>query len=605
MTKDTTVLGEFVGNRVAEILHTTSTDQWYHVKSKENIADLGTRENATANDMNEKSCWQKGPEWMYLQSNQWPIDQDVGRSVIPEEFLIRQRLLIAAVTNISEPIIDFETLKGKSFNFVQNLTARVLRICKNKSFKNSTITPTDRKDAEIFMLKSSMTHTNKMLSEGKLDSLRPEKTADGIIQLGGRSLEGLKEFYGQRNYPILAVKDPIAYIWMKTVHEEDHTGVTRTVAKSRRSYWIVNARKLATKIRHHCYKCRLTDKIMAQQLMAPLPNARQMISPTFHEVSLDLFGPFEIRDTVKKRCRKKVWGMIIDCLVTRAVHIDITEDYSMDGVIETLRKFIALRGCPAVIHSDKGSQLTSASKVFENWTNARNIRWLVVPAEAQHQNGTSESLIKSIKRSLNIVIGSNVLSFSGLQMVFYEVADVINSRPIGVVSGSDPTQPEAITPNHLILGRSTSEIVTGSVDMTRDINKRVSFLNSLVKEWWQIWYESVLPSLVPSYKWLQRHRNVKIGDICLIKYANELKARYRLGKVHVVKRSADGHVRSVRIMYKNPGESIFREVDRPIHGIAIIVPIEEQASDIVSSLDPKAADFEPMDNTSAKNLDMR
>ena len=335
---------------------------------------------------------------------------------------------------------------------------------------------------------------------------------------------------------------------------------------------------------------------MAQQLMAPLPTARQVMPPTFHEISLDLFGAFEIRDTVKKRCRKKVWGLIINCLVTRAVHIDVTEDYGMEAVIETLRKFIALRGCPVAIHSDKGSQLTSASNVIEKWAVTRDIKWTAVPAEGQHQNGTSESLIKSIKRSLTIVLGSNVLSFSGLQMIFYEVADMINSRPIGVITGSDPTQPEAITPNHLILGRSTSKVVSGYVDTTRDVNKRVDFLNTLVKEWWRIWYESVLPSLVPSYKWLQRHRNVKVGDICLIKYANELKARYRLGKVHNVKTSADGLVRSVKLLYKNPGESIHREVDRPIHGIAVIVPIEEQTCE--SNLNPSAEEFVPTNYSS-------
>ena len=235
----------------------------------------------------------------------------------------------------------------------------------------------------------------------------------------------------------------------------------------------------------------------------------------------------------------------------------------------------------------------SAANVFENWAVTHDIKWVTVPAEGQHQNGTSESLIKSIKRSLSIAIGPNVLSFSGLQMIFYEVADVINSRPIGVVTGSDPTQPEAITPNHLILGRSTSKAVTGHVEKIHDVNKRIAFQNALVKDWWKIWYESVLPSLVPSYKWRQRYRNVKIGDICLIKYANEMKARYRLGKVENVKKGKDGHVRSVTLKYKNQGENTYREVDRPIHGIAVIVPIEEQSCVTKSNLDPTANEFKP------------
>ena len=47
-------------------------------------------------------------------------------------------------------------------------------------------------------------------------------------------------------------------------------------------------------------------------------------------------------------------------------------------------------------------------------------------------------------------------------------------------------------------------------------------------------------------------------------------------------------------MYKNPSEKVFREVDRPIHGIAVIVPIEEQVHELSSNLDPKADEFKPL-----------
>ena len=105
------------------------------------------------------------------------------------------------------------------------------------------------------------------------------------------------------------------------------------------------------------------------------------------------------------------------------------------------------------------------------------------------------------------------MTFSGLQMIFFEVANLVNSRPIGVVSGSDPLQPSPTTPNHLILGRATPEVVQGSYDESRNVNKRFRFVQTLVDEWWKSWYETELPSLVSRYKWHQRHRNVQIGDI--------------------------------------------------------------------------------------------
>ena len=333
------------------------------------------------------------------------------------------------------------------------------------------------------------------------------------------------------------------------------------------------------------------DKELAKQEMALLPTSRQTMSPISHCVSLDLFGYFEIKDTVKGRTKKKVWGVIINCLSTRALYIDTTEDYGTEAVLQVLRRFISLRGSPSSIFSDKGSQLGAAADELKAWAVARKIDWSMAPAEGQHQNGASEALIKSVKRSLTHTIGQSVLTFAELQTVFFEVADVINSRPIGIVSGSDPMQPAPITPNHLILGRATSEAVQGSLCNTNNVNKRFRFIQTLVDDWWKRWYESVLPSLVPSYKWFQRHRNVKVGDVCLIKYKNPVKAQYKLGRVTQVKKGIDGLVRTVTLAYKNANETVHREVDRPIHGIAVIVSIEEQSGTI--TLNPRANEFIP------------
>ena len=185
-------------------------------------------------------------------------------------------------------------------------------------------------------------------------------------------------------------------------------------------------------------------------------------------------------------------------------------------------------------------------------------------------------------------------------MVLFEVANTINSRPIGVISGSDSVSPDPITPNHLILGRSTSSIASGPFDCTKNVNKRYEFLQKLATDWWERWYQTVLPSLVPSYKWLQRHRDVKVGDICLIQYKKDVRATYRLGKVVEVQLGVDGHVRKVMLQYKLPNEKMHRFVDRPIHGIAVVVPIEEQniknpeeSVNLRAMLNPEANEFHP------------
>ena len=105
----------------------------------------------------------------------------------------------------------------------------------------------------------------------------------------------------------------------------------------------------------------------------------------------------------------------------------------------------------------------------------------------------------------------------------------------------------------------------------------------------------MLPSLVPCYKWMQRHRNVCVGDVCLIRYNKDKRATYRLGRVTEVKAGSDGLVRKVLLVYKLPDERNFRSVERPIHGIAVIVPIEEQPEQF--QLNPGADEFVPSGNS--------
>ena len=71
-----------------------------------------------------------------------------------------------------------------------------------------------------------------------------------------------------------------------------------------------------------------------------------------------------------------------------------------------------------------------------------------------------------------------------------------------------------------------------------------------------------------------------------------MRGTYKLGRVKYVKESIDGNVRSVTLDYKNQSEKVFREVEHPIPGILVIVPIEEQIGPN-PLLYPGAEDFVP------------
>ena len=163
----------------------------------------------------------------------------------------------------------------------------------------------------------------------------------------------------------------------------------------------------------------------------------------------------------------------------------------------------------------------------------------------------------------------------------------MNMRPLGVLPNADDDVLEPLTPNHLLLGRSGRDVPVANDDRQASLPVRYRYVLRLTEDWWQRWTELVYPTLVPSYRWLQRHRSVKVGDVCLMKYAKMAKGSYRLCGVEVeeVKESrSDGLVRRAIVVYKNPGAKEFKKMDWPIQSLVlvVIVPIEEQIGETVN-----------------------
>ena len=130
-------------------------------------------------------------------------------------------------------------------------------------------------------------------------------------------------------------------------------------------------------------------------------------------------------------------------LATRAVHVDVSPDYSTEKFLMVLRRFVSIRGYPSKLYSDNGAQLVAAnkelkkvvkdldSKSLQQFGVTQGLKWIFSSADAPWQNGISEALIKSVKRAITLAIGESVMTFSELQTVCFEAANLINERPIG------------------------------------------------------------------------------------------------------------------------------------------------------------------------------
>lgn len=594
---------EFVGTRVGEIKSKSDPEkEWYWVPTDCNLADMGTRSNVKPEDIAPGSDYQDGMQWMRGELESWPVSQTPGKA--PDEELIAAAKV--HITNISSPEVismnRFSNLNlalktvGIVFQFLENL--------KNK--KRNALKPENIVRAENYLLHLSQDKIREDFKKKELTSLAPmvqeAESKDGrfvnLVVCSGRLGEQMRIGYDKPTLPILDMKSKLALLYMKRAHQEDHSGMDRTLQRSRKDVWIIQGRRLSKKICKDCFKCRLRNRVLERQVMAPLHESRLPPAPIFDSTAVDLFGPLKIRDTVKKRVSKDVWGVLFCCTVTSAIHLEVTENYSCDQFLLCLKRFLNMRGTPSRFQSDPGSQLMAAAievgnwdfSNIEEWSTQRRINWHKIPTNSQHFNGTAESMIKVTKVQLNNLIRSRNLTKGEMDTIFSDVMQIVNSRPLMTRAGSDPLSGGPITPLHLMGGRATINTPLVRFNGKAGLTRRLAFLEDLKTEFWTKWMAQVFPHLVPSYKWKKEYRDVQEGDVVLMKTESELQDRYKLAIVKTAFKDKDGHVRRVILSYKNVDgdlsykKYVSKETERSIHNIVVITPVDWMEEDIETAV---------------------
>ena len=117
--------------------------------------------------------------------------------------------------------------------------------------------------------------------------------------------------------------------------------------------------------------CHIEKAKLTKQKMGQLPLERTAFrSLPWPVIFLDLLSPTTVKAMVSKRSRMKVWPLLMVCQVTGTIHMDVMHDYSTTTFLLQWRRFVALRGVPALVVSDQGSQLMSKeNKESISWKN--------------------------------------------------------------------------------------------------------------------------------------------------------------------------------------------------------------------------------------------
>ncbi|GFW66194.1 integrase catalytic domain-containing protein [Trichonephila clavipes] len=528
-------LKTFVANRVSKIHQLSSRDQWHHIASEQNPADVLSRR-LLPEELRDDSLWWHGPELLQSTYSTTVIAEPTQRDGFDCELRVSERTLETSLLN-SKNFDFFNHLMDLSNNYfkiihIVSYIYRFIENCRSKVKKRGPLTTSEVNDAETWLIKQDQSGINLSDPSGNLKSLNIFQDDKGILRVGGR-LEKASIPYSQKHPAILAKNSKLSKIYFITLHKKlFHVGPQGLLNAVRLRFWALGGRNLARKTVHTCVVCFKCKPIPSSQIMGNLPYERVNMAPPFSITGLDLGGPYFVTyKHQRKGVLNKIYVCVCICFVTRAIHLEILSDLTSDAIIATLKRFMSRRGKCSKIFTDNATNFVGANsqlKVFYKTLNfpdqnlaayftEEGIEWNFIPPRAPHMGGLWEAGIKSVKYHLKRALGRSRLTYEEFETVIIQVEGILNSRPLTPIS-NDFDNFEVLTPAHFLIGRSINSILEPLVINISDNRlSRWQRTTKVIQVVWKKWSTDYLNTLQQRGKWMIEKDNVMCGTMVIVK----------------------------------------------------------------------------------------
>ncbi|XP_055918440.1 uncharacterized protein LOC129950533 [Eupeodes corollae] len=528
---------QYVAFRVSEILELTDVTEWRWIPTHMNVADEATKWQRPP-EFKSTSRWFNGPTFLKSTIDEWPQEVIVGSTI--EEL----KTHFVSVHNIGQENI-FRSHEISTWRKLLRSTAYALRFVNNTSTRrNKTLKVSgpllrsELQSAENALVREAqkcvyaeeiadLTMNRGVERSSPLFNLNPFLDENHLIRANGRI--SLKQELNQdlRLPVILPRYHRITVLIIEDVHcHFNHQSDETVVNTLRQKFYISQLRSALKAIKKLCPRCKINKARPHPPIMAPLPQARlASFCRPFSYVGVDYFGPLCV--TVGRRTEKR-WGVLLTCLTVRAVHIEVAHTLTTDSCILCLRNFIARRGTPIEFHSDNGTNFCGAErelreaaasirkdKLMETFTTTIT-QWKFIPPGSPHMGDSWERLVRSIKNVLYSIMPSRNPNDELLRSMLIESENIVNSRPLTYIP-IDPTNPEALTPNHFLLGSQCgSKPLAQFDDDATVLRKNWLISQQFADRFWKRWIAEYLPTLTRRTKWLTPAKPLEVGDLVLI-----------------------------------------------------------------------------------------
>uniref|UniRef100_A0A1B0CTR4 Putative pao retrotransposon peptidase n=1 Tax=Lutzomyia longipalpis TaxID=7200 RepID=A0A1B0CTR4_LUTLO len=563
VNKDPSQFQQFVANRVRQVQEEINPTWLHWIPGTENPADDLTRLAG--------NC-EFGPNNRFHHSASflWDTDDSNWPKLATSEREYNELVGLLMLTAKQQEALGAEELFQKErfsqWNRLVNTTVIVLKFIKKIPFEKSTKNTVEAVNilirlsqqrcfsAELASLKTGKPIDNK----SKLRKLSPMVDETGLLRHHGRidNMPGATEEF--KKPIVLDSADWMVQLLLEWYHRTlRHNGVLYTISEIRQKYYVIGAKRALWKIQSRCVFCQIRSVKPRPPEMGQLPRERlESYIPPFTHTGLDFFGPMEVKIG---RSRVKRYGAIFTCFSTRAVHLELCDSLTADSCIMALRRFMSRRGTPKTIFSDNGTNFHGANnelavsikevedQQMKEFAESRGVEWKFNPPASPHMGGPWERLVRTVKTALKKTLSSTVPTPELLGTVLIEVENIVNSRPLCVISDDDVM----LTPNHLLLQRSSTLLPPGQFN-EKDLLLKKQWRASqyMADVFWKAWLKYYAPILSQRPKWWDKQREAEVGDLVVVPGEREERNTWVRGRITKVYKGKDNTVRVVDVQTK-------------------------------------------------------
>ncbi|XP_059221574.1 uncharacterized protein LOC131996139 [Stomoxys calcitrans] len=579
----------FIANRVSKISEIISGDNWSHVESRHNPADIASR-GAYPKELSGNCTWWCGPPWLQLPPSLWPIPSSVQ---IDETLMeVRQVQNNFAYFPNFEDLLDRFSCLGRALR-VMSYVYRFIASLKGSRASNDSIhsegdvIETTRNSIIKLAQMHQYPNEYRKLSQkeliptsSSLSNLNPFIDKNGLMRVCSR-IAGSESLTYDEKYPIiLPYHSTFSRLLLRFIHTITlHGGNNLMLRMLRLQFWMPRAKNLIKSTVHNCKICVIAKHKLQKQLMGTLPPERTTLSRPFTNTGLDFAGPFEIKAYTGRSCKTtKGYVCIFVCFATRAIHLEFTTSLSTAAFLASFHRFVSRRGCPRNLYSDNGTTFVGASKeISQNFLRCsrdsisanfsyQSITWHFIPPGAPHMGGLWEAGVKSFKLHFRKMAGNHKFTLEEFATILARIEACLNSRPISPVS-EDPNDLLALTPGHFLTGGPILSIAEPSEsDGNLSVLNRWRRVRALCQQFSIRWKHEYIKEIHKRMKWQTPQKNLEVGSMVVIRDDCLPPNEWRLGRVSKIYTGKDHLVRVADIVTTRG------IITRPIVKIVLLPP---------------------------------